>query len=190
MRREGGHETFRLDRVLGDSVELLESWSREQADRGAPRLEVDATEEGWLRFLEDGRLVILHPLEGRLRGAAGVWVGPGTGVAVRRLAYDFARERYQEKRQENEVFAKDSFMRHWSSPEGQWIAGADGLLWHKGDFFSDFSITMPCIAGGELHVGVPDDSAEGTVVGDRGAGQAEAPHRPCPDGTRRTTRLR
>ncbi|MBT7167142.1 MAG: hypothetical protein HN904_30450 [Victivallales bacterium] len=166
VHRQGEDETFRLERVTGADAEILDSWTRKRAGSGSPRLAVDATEAGWLRFLEDDQLVILHPVEGRLAGAAGIWVGADTSLGLRELRYDFERERNKEKAQENEVFAKDSFMRHWSSAEGQWLGDAKvaNLFWHKGDFFSDFSITMPCIATSELHAGVPDSSTDGAVV--------------------------
>lgn len=164
VRRGANQETFRLERVTLGQAEVLDSWSRPRTDQDAHRLSVDATEEGWLRFLEDDQLVVLQPIEGRLIGAAGVWVGAGTACTVRGLRYEFERERYKERLQQNEVFAQDNFMRHWASAEGQWIAGRSGFLWHKGDFFSDFTIQMPCIAGSKLHVGVPEDGTEGSVT--------------------------
>lgn len=163
VRREAQRESFRLEQVGPDGVEVLDSWSRPYTGAAAARLEIDATEEGWLRFLEDDRLVLLHPVEGLLPGAAGIWLGSDTACALRDLRYQFERERHREQLQQNEVFANDNFMRHWASAEGQWIAGADGKLWHKGDFLNDFSIRMPCVVGSVLHVGVPEDGDDGTV---------------------------
>lgn len=163
VRHEGGRETFRLDRVSPLGEQTLDSWSRPLVAAERYRLAVDATEEGWLRFLEDDQLVLLHPVEGLLAGAPGLWVGAGTSSRLRGLHYNFERERHKERLQQNEVFANDNFMRHWASAEGQWIAGADGKLWHKGDFFNDFSIRLPWVTGAVLHAGVPEDANEGTV---------------------------
>ncbi len=164
VRREANRETFRMERVSMGEAEVLDSWSRPRTGKDVHRFSVDATEEGWLRFLEDDQLVILEPVEGRLVGATGIWLGPGTACTLRDLRYGFERERFKEHLQQNEVFAADNFMRHWSSAEGQWIAGRSGYLWHKGDFFSDFTIQMPCVSGGKLHVGVPEDGTEGSVI--------------------------
>jgi hypothetical protein len=164
VKRDGDRETFRLERVTDGAADVLDSWTRDQVGNSSPRLAVDATEEGWLRFLQDDQLVLLQPVEGRLGGAAGIWIGPSTEMTMRNLRYDFEREQYKEQLQQNEVFAHDSFMRHWSSAEGQWIAGRGGFLWHKGDFFSDFSVRMPCIPNSRLLLGVPEDSTDGSVV--------------------------
>ena len=35
-------------------------------------------------------------------------------------------------------------MRHWASPEVNGLRKADAM-WHKGDFFNDFMLRLPCI---------------------------------------------
>ncbi|MBN2451935.1 MAG: hypothetical protein JXR77_16225, partial [Lentisphaeria bacterium] len=159
-------EAYRVERVRRGHVQVLDTWDHAVPRADAPRpveLECDATESGRLRLLKDGTVVLLLPVSGPLEGGAGIFVGAGTAAEVPELHYDFTRNRYLEQENKNPVFKEDSFMRHWAAPEGQWIAGEGGLLWHKGDFLGDFSVRLPCIDGSALHVAVPDGATEGPV---------------------------
>jgi hypothetical protein len=71
---------------------------------------------------------------------------------------------YHNRFEKNRYFAQDAFMRHWSSPEGEWITYKEGGTWHKGDFFGRFMIRMPWVTGSEVHLGIPEDTTNGTVV--------------------------
>jgi len=160
-------ETFRLERVRRGGIQTLDSWEQPLGDslaRDPLRLTADATDPTRLNLLCDDALVLMLPLDQPLEGAAGLLLGARATATVTRLAYAFHRERYYEQEQKNQVFQQDSFMRHWASPEGQWIAGANSTLWHKGDFFSDYLVRLPCIPGSELHANAADGAEEGPMV--------------------------
>jgi hypothetical protein len=161
-------ESCRLERVRRGNLQTIDSWEQKRsvpanATPTLVRLLVDATDPARLNLLRDGRLVLMLPLEQPLDGAPGLLVGARTSTVVKDLDYGFRRDLHLEQTQKNQVFQQDSFMRHWASPEGQWFGGAAGTFWHKGDFFSDYTVRLPCIAGSEFHAGVSDGATEGPV---------------------------
>ncbi len=160
-------ENYRLYRIRRGGEQLLESWTLEEAGGAgtAPvKLMVDASGPGRLRLLKDDKLVIVASVADPLRGGAGLYLGPNTEAEVHSLQYAFERELNLEQQNKNPVFQKDSFMRHWAAPEGQWLGGEGGELWHKGDFFGDFTIELPCIAGSELQIGIRNGETQGPVA--------------------------
>jgi hypothetical protein len=166
VERTPAAEVYRLERVRRGGIQTVDAWEQ-QVPPGPPppqvRLLVDATDPTRLNLLRDDRLVLMLPLEQPVDGAAGLLVGARTATVVKDLSYGFHRELHLEQPQKNQVFQQDSFMRHWASPEGQWFGGAGGSFWHKGDFFSDYTVRLPCIAGSEFHAGVSDGASEGPM---------------------------
>lgn len=128
------------------------------------QLMLDASEKGRVRFLLDGKLLAIVNREDDLHGAAGLWLGKNSQAEFSQLTITRQREIYREQEQKNPVFQADNFMRHWASPEGQWIAGENGIYWHKGDFFGDFAIRLPAVSGSELQVAVPENSLQGAML--------------------------
>ncbi|MBQ7650097.1 MAG: hypothetical protein IJS15_04015 [Victivallales bacterium] len=142
---------------------VLDAYSVPSGDE-AVELGVDATEPGKLRCFRNGLLLHYIECDGPVTGGSGVWLGANGSATVKGLALSGTREVVLEQEQKNPVFKTDSFMRHWAAPEGQWINGGGDILWHKGDFFGDFSIRLPVVPTAELHVGVPDGKTEGAIV--------------------------
>ncbi|OGV78561.1 MAG: hypothetical protein A3K19_31990 [Lentisphaerae bacterium RIFOXYB12_FULL_65_16] len=164
VRRTNNSEIYSLIRVDPDAESILEAWQTPRPPAAGPvTLTVDGSTPGELRFYRDHRLVLVHHSDAFETGAAGLYVGPDTATTVRNLDYDFDRpDRHLEQLQPVEAFRKDSFMRHWSAPEGQWVAG-DGGLWHVGDFLGDFGLQLPYLEGGEVHAGIEDGKTEGPL---------------------------
>ena len=169
QRAADGAETYVLREQTGSGSRDLSSLTLPAAQSpgggsdAAFTLMADATEKGLVRFLKNGRTVLIHALPDALTGAYGLVAAPGTALTASNLTLDSDRGVLKELKQKNPVFEHDSFMRHWASPEGQWIAGKGDALWHKGDFFGDFRMTMPCIPGSDLHLAVADDQTDGPV---------------------------
>ena len=128
------------------------------------RLMADTTESGLIRCYLNDLLVHREKVPAPVTGGMGLWLAKGGSATFGNLELMTSVPRILEQQQKNPVFQKDSFMRHWASPEGQWISGGKDLLWHKGDFFGDFSILMPAVPNTELHLAVPDGKDQGTVV--------------------------
>lgn len=164
LKRLGEHELMRLFRCTpGSGVELLDQAELPFAGNTF-RLTADASTPGRLRFLRDGLLITQATYDGDLHGGAGLWLEKGSSADFSALALSRELAIEKEKEQKNPVFQADDFMRHWASPEGQWVAGAADMLWHKGDFFSDFALRLPCIPGSEVHGAIPDDAVSGGLA--------------------------
>jgi hypothetical protein len=163
--RSGAYEISRLLRVDVEGViSEIDRWQQPVNEQEpAPRLLLDATQAGSLRCLRNGVLLHFVEYDGDLQGANGLWVKAGSTVEFSELSLAAERFQYIEQEQKNPIFRTDSFMRHWASPEGQWVGGPHGALWHKGDFFGDYSIRMPCVPDSELHLAVADEADAGAV---------------------------
>lgn len=172
--RSAAGERFELRRVLAAerATETVQSWTLPPAGLAVPgatpaevELMLDASAPGVMRFYRNGILVMVEHTGEPLVGAAGPLLGGGTTARITTMTSDTARrDVHREQPQTNEVFRSDNFMRHWASPEGQWVTGADGAMWHKGDFPAAFQITMPCYPDTELHAGIGEDGGTGAVV--------------------------
>ena len=172
LARDQGGETMRLLRLRRGREQLVESWDcpfqDEDEARASVRLKVDATTPGVLRCYRDDVLVLVsHPGDGQavdLPGAAGVYLGPEAQAEVHSLSYQTVLPpRFAEQRQKNAVYEKDSFMRHWSSPEGQWIAGNASSLRLQELLPDAFRCRFPVRDGGALHLGCSPKGLDGLV---------------------------
>ena len=168
-RRTEGREVFRLERVKGNAAALVEEIALTPAAGARPgttfRLMCDASEPDAMRLYRDGELVLVHFPDSEPAGASGFCVGPGTAVRISRPVYQFKRAGlYRNRYEKNRMFVEDRFMRHWSSPEGEWIRYPDGTTWHKSDFFGRFRLRMPFVPGSEIHLGVEESATNGAVI--------------------------
>ena len=166
-RRDGARDSFKLEHVSTNATDVLEELTLD----GAPgrdavfALMQDATEEGVLRMYRDGQLVLVHHPADPVQGAAGIYIASGTEVNVRDPLYKFQRpDVYRNEFEKNRQFIEDPFMRHWSSPEGQWIALTNEITWYKGDFFGRFLVRLPYLTNTTVHLGVPEGTTDGAVV--------------------------
>jgi len=168
-RRAGNEEEFLLENVTPGGSDVLEKIALAipgARDRSRPvTLMCDATNEKELRLYRDDEMVLIHHLSLPTRGASGVYIGPKTAVRVSNLSYEFQRENvYGSKFVTNKTYIEDPFMRHWSSPEGQWLELTNGMAWHQGDFFGRFDIRLPYVAGAEAHIGIEEGQTNGAYV--------------------------
>ena len=167
-------ELFTLEAVTGKTKRVVESVVMPRPDAARAnqpvRLMCDAAGDNRLRLYRNDELVIIHNAPLPLDGASGIYLGVGTGGRVAKLEYGFERRGlYRNRYEKNPVFSTDPYMRHWSSPEGQWIWFEDGATWFKGDLFGRFSITFPHATNSVVHLGVEEGQTNGTVVVDAGA---------------------
>ncbi|MBQ7177231.1 MAG: hypothetical protein IJS08_07430 [Victivallales bacterium] len=122
-------------------------------------MEIDAA--GTLRCCCDDALIFKR---GEVTsGAAGLYLPAGGSARFTGMEMSRRRVRTHELKQKNVVFEHDPFMRHWAAAEGQWIGGGGDILYHKGDFFGDFNMSLPYKVGGEIHFGLADGAKEGAL---------------------------
>ena len=166
-KRSEGAEVLRLERRTAGTNSVLEQVRAPARAEGiaGPTLMADATSPHVLRLYCDGELALLTQLSDPVTGAAGVLAGSGTGTRVTRMDYSVAREnRYSTRFNEKQRFTADPFMRHWSSPEGEWFTDKDGLMWHKSDLFGPFALYMPLVNRSAIHMGVGAGQTNGSLV--------------------------
>ena len=168
VERQTGGEICRLELVDRQGVTTLCESSYPRAAR--PRsmeLSVDPTVAGELRMYRDGRLVLVHhgPRAAATGGAAGVYIAAKSAVHIAGARYSATRKNvYCNTFSEKQRFTEDPYMRHWSSPEGEWYEDENRLVWHKSDFFGAFSLFMPAVQNSEIHLGVEEGRTDGSLV--------------------------
>ncbi len=166
-RHAGDRELFTFEKVADKQIQVLDRFQMPAARPVEERvtLACDGTEAGLLKLYRDGKLVMLHPVAEDGGGGSGLWVAPNTKVAVSRLDYRFQRPGvYKNKFEKNRIFATDPFMRHWSSPEGEWIDDREGHVWYKSDFHGRFMVQMPYVANSQIHLSVREGRLDGDLI--------------------------
>ena len=152
-----------LERVLGSIIREVDRFAA-PTDAVTYRLKI-VREDGKLRCYRNDRLVFLYDLPKPLVGACGVWSDGRTQLRVRDLDYrHVAPPALRDQREKNTVFQADPYMRHWSSPEGNWYTDAEERIWHKSDFFGRFRLHLPMIDEAEVHLGVREGKDTGSYV--------------------------
>lgn len=162
-----GFETFTLERISGTEAEQVERFRMPSAIEPDARvaLSCDATGNGMLKFYRNGILVLAKSMAENPSGSSGVWVESDSLVAFSSFEYRFRPPPvFRNRFEKNRVFIDDPFMRHWSSPEGEWIHLEDGTVWYKGDFHGRFALHMPYVDGSAIHLGVGEDGPDGELV--------------------------
>ncbi|MFO7869984.1 MAG: hypothetical protein R6V03_00945 [Kiritimatiellia bacterium] len=167
-RRSSGSEIYVLEDVKGDSAKVLEQLRlpfREDRQAKGLKMMCDTAGEGEMRLYANGQMVLIHHPGRETRGASGLYVGPDTSVKISDPEYVFEREGvHHNQAVGNTKFIEDPFMRHWASPEGQWLETTNSLVWHKSDFFGRFSLRMPYAPGTEIHLGVEEGRTNGFLA--------------------------
>lgn len=162
-----GRETFSLEKISpGKEPELMDVFSL-PADKQACRLTLacDATDSGMIKFYRNGTLVLGTRVEDSLTGASGVWLPEDSRVAFASFEYDFSPPPvFRNKFEKNRTFATDPYMRHWSSPEGEWITFPDKTTWYKGDFHGRVALHMPYVENSSIYLSVPEGAQTGEIT--------------------------
>ncbi len=167
-QRSGNHMIFRLFEVnAAGTISLLEQLRRPASlSYNQPmELKLDMSESRYLRFYCNNELVIIYETDTAPIGGAGPFVGAGTLVAIDNFQYRFSRDDIWTSSQEkNPIYLADPFMRHWSSPEGEWYTDNEGMTWHKSDFFGRFEVALPVVSNATVHLGVREGGTNGALT--------------------------
>ncbi len=162
-------ETFQLERVSGETGTVLEALRLPLQTgvnpTGPVTLMFDASRDNEWRLYRNGVLVLVHVPAPAAPGGSGLYVAENTRVRIAVPSYRFKREElFLNRYEKNSRFSTDPFMRHWASPEGQWLSETNGQTWYTGDFFGRFSLRMPYVESSEIHLGVGENETNGAVV--------------------------
>ena len=156
-----GARTYRLERVEGDNTVVLDEVPAAVSSNRVT-LALDALRSHELRGYADGNLICFDRPEQRVGGVQSVLAASDGDIFF--TAPDVASKdtRMSERFEKNPLYVNDPFMRHWASPEGQWVTFKDGLTWFKGDLTGPVKVRMPVVNGMDLHLYIPEDSSNGT----------------------------
>jgi hypothetical protein len=163
--RRRNQDQLSIERISGSDVETVTSTATEVSDPASPvTLMADTTADNTLRLYRNGRLILIQPLTEPMVGASGLWMAPRSSARISSLEHRPGRPELSRSRfEKNRIFATDPYMRHWSSPEGEWLTNGKGETWHKSDFLGRFQIRLPIVEGGEVHLGIPESKTTGPV---------------------------
>ena len=155
-----GQRTYLLEAVTATNRVALDSFTAAGASNRVC-LAVDALRPNELRCYADGRLVCFHRPERQPGGLLGAFAANPADLFFTAPAVSSKDTTIAERFEKNPLYVNDPYMRHWASPEGQWITFKDGLTWFKGDLTGPFKVRLPVVNGMDLHLCVPEGSSNG-----------------------------
>ena len=160
-QQSGGTRTYRLEQVSTNHAVTLDTFSAAFASNRVS-LALDALRPGELRCYADSRLVCFDRPSRQPGGFQGVLVAAASDLFATAPAVASKELKLSERFEKNPLYVNDPFMRHWASPEGQWVTFKDGMTWFKGDVTGPVKVRLPIVNGMELHLCIPEDSSNGT----------------------------
>jgi hypothetical protein len=158
----GGARTYRLEREEGTNTVMLDEVSAAFASNRVA-LALDALRPHELRGYADGRLVCFDRPAQRPGGVQGVFAEAEADLFFTAPEVASRDARLSERFEKNPLYVNDPFMRHWASPEGQWVTFKDGLTWFKGDLTGPVKVRLPVVDGMELHLCVPEEASSNGI---------------------------
>jgi hypothetical protein len=164
VRQRDGAPTATLFQVApGVTNRLLDTLVLAPFTNGCVTLTLDATAPEGISGRIDGRTVVWSPLEGTAAGAAGFRLGMETlGVLTLPLSRSDVAH-FTDRFEKNNFYVTDPYMRHWASPEGQWLGYPDKRAWYKSDVLRQVELRVPSVNGTILHMLIPEGQTNGVI---------------------------
>lgn len=156
----GGRRTYRLEHVTATNTVTLDTYEAAFTSNRVT-LAMDALRPYELRCYADNRLVCFDRPEQQPGGIQGVLASAPSDLFFTAPAVLSRDVTSSERFEKNPLYVNDPFMRHWASPEGQWVTFKDGLTWFKGDLTGPVKVRLPIVNGMELHLCIPEGSSNG-----------------------------
>ena len=154
------HRSYTLEQVTATNTVNLDTFATANSSNRIT-LALDALRPNELRGYADGRLVCFHRPEKQPGGIQGVFASNPADLFFTAPTVTSKDATLSERFEKNPLYVNDPFMRHWASPEGQWVTFKDGLTWFKGDITGPIKVRLPVVNGMELHLCIPEDSSNG-----------------------------
>lgn len=155
-----GQRAYTLEQVTATNTVTLDAFTTATVSNRVT-LALDALRPNELRCSADGRLVCFSRPEKQPGGIQGVFAANPTDLFFTAPAVTSRDATLSERFEKNPLYVNDPFMRHWASPEGQWVTFKDGLTWFKGDLTGPVKVRLPVVNGMDLHLCIPEDSSNG-----------------------------
>ena len=152
--------TFSLSRIEGTNVTVLDSFETAFTSNRVT-LALDALRPNELKGYADGKLVCFSRPQQQPGGIQGVFSTNPDDLFFTAPKVISKDTTLVERFEKNPLYVNDAFMRHWASPEGQWVTFADGMTWFKGDITGALKVRMPLVNDSTLHLCVPETASNG-----------------------------
>ena len=156
-----GARTYRLEHVTATNAVTLDTFTTASTSNRVT-LALDALRPNELRCYADGRLVCFDRPAQQPGGFQGVFARAPADLFFTAPTVTSKDTQLSERFEKNPLYVNDPFMRHWASPEGQWVTFKDGMTWFKGDVTGPVKIRLPIVNGMELHLCILEGSSNGT----------------------------
>jgi len=124
-------------------------------------LALDALRPNELRAYADDKLVCFARPAEQPGGIQGVFASSPDDLFFTAPKVASKDTTMAERFEKNPLYVNDPYMRHWASPEGQWVTFEDGKTWFKGDITGPVQLRMPVVNNSVLHLCIPEGSSNG-----------------------------
>ncbi|MFO7937448.1 MAG: hypothetical protein R6V06_07570 [Kiritimatiellia bacterium] len=151
---------YSLSWIDGTNTTMLDSFETGFTSNRV-ELALDALTPDEIKGYADGRLVCFTRPEKPTGGIQGVMAAITDDFFFTAPEVRSKDTTPVERFEKNPLYVNDAFMRHWASPEGQWVTFEDGMTWFKGDITGAVKVRMPVVDGSTLHLCVPETSSNG-----------------------------
>ncbi|NLF22405.1 MAG: hypothetical protein GX590_04525, partial [Lentisphaerae bacterium] len=152
-----------LHALPGTTNRILDAFALPPVTNSPLMLALDATSGDSLTGRLDGQAVVWAPLPAPATGASGLALAAATQAAVSLPDLRGDGMRLTDRFEKNNIYVTDPFMRHWASPEGQWLEYPGGLAWYKSDVLRQVEVRAPAAADTTLHLVIPEGETNGTL---------------------------
>lgn len=159
--QQDGRRIFTLDEVSRRGFAFRQDRYEVNATNREVMLSLDALRPHELRAIADGRTVCFARPKNQPGGLQGILAAAEDGVFAQVPEIKSHESALGERFEKNPLYVNDPFMRHWASPEGQWVTFPDGLTWFKGDVIGPMTIRLPVVDKMVLHLCVPETGSNG-----------------------------
>ncbi len=151
---------YSLSRIEGPNVTVLDSFTTTFTSNRV-NLALDALRPNELKGYADDKLVCFDRPQQQPGGIQGVFASNPDDLFFTAPKVISKDTTLVERFEKNPLYVNDAYMRHWASPEGQWVTFTDGMTWFKGDITGALKVRMPVVNGSVLHLCVPETSSNG-----------------------------
>ena len=155
-----GSRTYLLEELTATNAITVDRYTTAEVSNRVA-LAMDALRPNELRCYADGRLVCFSRPAQQPDGVLGVFGVNATDLFFTAPAVSSKDATLSERFEKNPLYVNDPFMRHWASPEGQWVTFKDGMTWFKGDITGPVKVRLPVVNGMDLHLCIPEGASNG-----------------------------
>jgi len=154
------NRTYSLEYVTPTNSIVLDSFTVAFTSNRV-HLALDALRPHELKAYADNRLVCFARPAEQPGGVQGVFAQNPGDLFFTAPTVSSTDSTLAERFEKNPLYVNDPYMRHWASPEGQWVTFEDGTTWFKGDITGAVTVRMPVVNNAVLHLCVPELSSNG-----------------------------